>query len=114
MPCAGCPQASPAWSVRHAGRKCGSLFLSLILFPKHKRKRQRSSVTAEKDTAIRWLHDSRSGPDGPCGLNTQRALRAPVRFGKRVSSPRAGEAALGADRQTIEFNVTRGVFGATL
>jgi hypothetical protein len=111
---ARCLQAFRAWSVRHAGRKCGSLFLSPIQFPKHKKKRQRSSVTAEKDTVIRWRHGSRSAPDCPGSFNNQRQLGALVRFGKRVSSHGAGEAALGADRQTIEFNVTRGAFGATL
>src|SRR5262245_28601729 len=114
MPCARCPQAFRAWSVRHAGRKCGSLFLSPILLPKHKKKRPRSSVTAEKDTVIRWRHGSRSAPDCLGSFNNKRQLGALVRFGKRVSSHGAGEAALGADRQTIVFDVTRGILGTTL
>jgi hypothetical protein len=108
------PAGIPRVVCRHAGRKCGSLFLSPIQFPKHKKKRQRSSVTAEKDTVIRWRHGSRSAPDCPGSFNNQRQLGALVRFGKRVPSHGAGEAALGADRQTIEFNVTRGAFGTTL
>src|SRR5262249_4935538 len=53
-------------------------------------------------------------PDVAGGFNDERQLRSLVVFGQRVPGHRAGEAALGADRQTVEFDVARGFLRTSL